>query len=161
MILRCKSCARVAACPLEACTSSQVGSVQMDLPKHEEVGIALRRETKRAQFPAPVESEAVEARIHVVRSVRVMLDLDLAHLYGVTTSALNQAVDRNPARFPPDFAFRLTSAEAAILKSQIAGSGRQRNSALEDSGGGPVIEGLARPTVEAPRDRIQMCLAEM
>jgi hypothetical protein len=96
----------------------------MDLPKHEEVGIALPRKTKRAQVPAPVESEAVEARIHVVRSVRVMLDLDLAHLYGVTTSALNQAVDRNPARFPPDFAFRLASAETAILKSQIVISNR-------------------------------------
>lgn len=53
-----------------------------------------------------------------------MFDADLAELYGVTTSALNQAVDRNPARFPVDFAFRLTAQEITILKSQIVISRR-------------------------------------
>lgn len=67
-----------------------------------------------------------------MRGVRVMLDADLALLYGVTTSALNQAVDRNRARFPDDFAFRLTDTESEALKSQIVisngGSGGRRRS---------------------------------
>jgi len=49
----------------------------------------------------------------------MMLDADLAVLYGVTTGALNRAVIRNPGRFPPDFMFQLTEAEARILKCQI------------------------------------------
>lgn len=48
-----------------------------------------------------------------------MLDADLARLYGVEVKALNQAVKRNAARFPPDFMFSLTEQEAAILRSQI------------------------------------------
>lgn len=51
-----------------------------------------------------------------------MFDSDLADLYGVPTRALNQAVSRNAARFPADFAFRLTRLEAANLKSQIVTS---------------------------------------
>jgi hypothetical protein len=61
----------------------------------------------------------IEQAIHVVRGHRVMLDSDLARLYGVTTSALNQAVKRNPERFPVDFAYQLTTQEFADLKSQI------------------------------------------
>ena len=51
-----------------------------------------------------------------------MLDADLAALYGVPTKRLNQAVQRNRGRFPVDFMFRLTAAEAEILRSQIATS---------------------------------------
>ncbi|HEV8536289.1 MAG TPA: ORF6N domain-containing protein [Candidatus Limnocylindria bacterium] len=61
-----------------------------------------------------------------LRGVRVLLDRDLADLYGVTTKALNQAVTRNPLRFPVDFAFRLTPEEAAVLKSQIVTSNAGR-----------------------------------
>lgn len=53
----------------------------------------------------------IEARIQVVRGLRVMIDADLAELYGVPTKALNQAVKRNAARFPTDFVFRLDVAE--------------------------------------------------
>lgn len=53
----------------------------------------------------------IEARIQVIRGLRVMIDVDLAALYGVSTKALNQAVKRNAGRFPSDFLFRLTSAE--------------------------------------------------
>ena len=53
----------------------------------------------------------VERRILLVRGERVMLDADLADLYGVTTKALNQAVKRNRDRFPKDFMLRLTAAE--------------------------------------------------
>jgi hypothetical protein len=55
-----------------------------------------------------------------------MLDADLARLYGVTTKRLNEQVKRNRKRFPEDFAFQLTRAEFANLKSQFSTSSRQR-----------------------------------
>jgi hypothetical protein len=63
-------------------------------------------------------AQALDARIHTVRGYKVMLDADLAHLYGVSTGALVQAVKRNPTRFPPDFMFSITKQEVANLKSQ-------------------------------------------
>jgi ORF6N domain len=62
----------------------------------------------------------IEARIHVIRGERVMLDADLAALYGVSTGRLNEAVRRNHGRFPDDFMFRLSAEETADLISQIA-----------------------------------------
>jgi hypothetical protein len=62
----------------------------------------------------------VESMIHVVRGQRVMLDSDLAVLYGVTTTRLNEQVLRNLDRFPNDFAFLLTGEEFKSLISQIA-----------------------------------------
>lgn len=56
--------------------------------------------------------------IHIVRSQRVMLDADLARLYGVKPMAFNQAIKRNAERFPDDFAFKLTREEVMNLKSQ-------------------------------------------
>lgn len=58
--------------------------------------------------------------ILTIRGQRVILDSDLARLYGVTAYRLNEQVKRNTERFPEDFAFRLTSAELALLRSQIA-----------------------------------------
>ena len=55
----------------------------------------------------------IEGRIQVVQDLRVMIDADLAELYGVPTKALNQAVKRNASRFPPDFMFQLNAAEKA------------------------------------------------
>lgn len=86
----------------------------------------LPRSTARLQIPAVAAPAAVEARIHLVRGVRVMLDVDLGALYAVPTGTLNQAVERNRSRFPGDFAFRLTPNEAASLKSQIVISNRGR-----------------------------------
>lgn len=56
--------------------------------------------------------------IFLIREQKVMLDVDLAELYGVTVSALNQAVKRNKERFPDDFLFQLDSSELADFKSQ-------------------------------------------
>jgi phage regulator Rha-like protein len=64
----------------------------------------------------------VETLIHVIRGQKVMLDADVAELYGVPTRQLNQAVRRNLDRFPPDFAFILTNQEVAVLRSQIGTS---------------------------------------
>ena len=66
--------------------------------------------------------EAISERILVLRGRRVLLDADLARLYGVTTARLNEQVRRNVHRFPADFLFRLTAQEFAALMSQIATS---------------------------------------
>jgi ORF6N domain len=66
--------------------------------------------------------ERIVSRILLVRGQKVMLDADLAELYGVTTKALNQMVKRNAERFPEDFAFQLTPGEAGNLRSQFATS---------------------------------------
>ena len=59
-----------------------------------------------------MELQIIQNKIHEVRGVRVMLDKDLAELYGVETKALNRAVKRNIERFPERFMFQLTKAEA-------------------------------------------------
>lgn len=69
-----------------------------------------------------MELTTIQSKIYEIRGQRVMLDRDLAELYQVTTSALNQAVKRNNKRFPPDFMFQLTNQEFANLKSQIVTS---------------------------------------
>ncbi len=65
---------------------------------------------------------AVESRILFLRQQRVILDADLAELYGVPVKVLNQQVKRNRERFPADFVFQLTSKEHEILRSQIVTS---------------------------------------
>ncbi len=64
--------------------------------------------------------EEIERKIYLIRGHRVMLDSDLADLYGVRTKHLNQQVRRNRERFPDDFMFELTTAEARDLRLQIA-----------------------------------------
>ena len=68
--------------------------------------------------------ERIENRIFMIRGQKVMLDRDLAEFYQVETFVLNQAVKRNIYRFPADFMFRLTEAEAKRLTSQIVISNR-------------------------------------
>src|SRR5713226_3580857 len=67
-----------------------------------------------------IGAQAMEKVIHFVRGQRVMLDSDLAKIYGVTTIRLNEQFRRNRGRFPEDFAFQLTRQEFAHLISQIA-----------------------------------------
>ena len=64
---------------------------------------------------ARLRAETIPLRILTIRGHRVMIDADLAEVYGVPTKALNQAVKRNADRFPDDFAFRLTAEEKAEL----------------------------------------------
>ena len=68
-----------------------------------------------------IPPESIEKRIYLIRGKKVMLDKDLAALYQVPTKALNQAVRRNPERFPEDFMFQLTKKELSskILRSQF------------------------------------------
>jgi hypothetical protein len=63
-----------------------------------------------------------EDLIHEVREQKIILDADLARIYGVTTKRLNEQVKRNQERFPADFAFQLTAKEADCLRSQFATS---------------------------------------
>ncbi len=67
-----------------------------------------------------VPVEVIERRIYLIRGQKVMLDQDLAELYGVTTGNLNLAVRRNPLRFPEDFMFQLSAEERASLILQSA-----------------------------------------
>ncbi len=73
---------------------------------------------KPSVFPA----ERIVSRIFLVRGQKVMLDADLAELYGVTTKRLNEQAKRNSERFPPDFMFQLNAKEYDSLRSQFATS---------------------------------------
>ena len=66
-----------------------------------------------------MELQAIQNKIYEIRGTKVMLDRDLAEMYGVQTKALNQAVKRNFTRFPEDFMFQLTVEEWQNLKSQL------------------------------------------
>ena len=72
--------------------------------------------------PVPIPSETIQSRILGMRGIPVMLDRDLAELYGVPVKRLNEQVRRNIERFPEPFMFQLTAGEVADLKSQIATS---------------------------------------
>lgn len=76
------------------------------------------RETNTVSIP----DEVVMSKIYVIRNQKIMLDEDLAELYGVETRRLNEQVRRNPDRFPEDFFFTLNAQEFADLKSQNATS---------------------------------------
>jgi ORF6N domain-containing protein len=82
-----------------------------------------------ASYGAIVSVEHITRPILVLRGTRVILDRDLAAIYGVTTGRLNEAVKRDARRFPEDFMFRLTQEEAELSRSQIAilNSGRGSN----------------------------------
>ncbi|MGH7825534.1 MAG: ORF6N domain-containing protein [Candidatus Binatia bacterium] len=75
---------------------------------------------------AVVPTERIERLIVLIRGHKVMLDADLAELYGVETRALTQAVKRNLSRFPADFMFQLSDEEAELLRSQIVISKKGR-----------------------------------
>ena len=68
------------------------------------------------------ELQVIQNKIYEIRGTKVMLDRDLAEMYGVQTKALNQAVKRNFTRFPEDFMFQLTNQETQNWKSQIVTS---------------------------------------
>ena len=72
------------------------------------------------------EEEKVFSKIYVIRNQKVLLDEDLARMYGVTTKILNQAVKRNMERFPFDFMFQLTENDMINLRSQIVTSSLER-----------------------------------
>ncbi len=69
-----------------------------------------------------IADEVIEGKIYLIRGRKVLIDSDLAELYGVQTKVLLQAVKRNATRFPSDFMYQLTKQEIIILRSQIVTS---------------------------------------
>ena len=92
-----------------------------------QVVIERGEETEVESFISHVRPES---RILIIRGHKVMLDVDLAEMYGIPTKRLNEQIKRNLKRFPIDFMFQLTKDEAEFLRSQIAtskkGSGGRR-----------------------------------
>ena len=80
----------------------------------------MRKEPKEKTRALPTLQ--IESFMLTIRGQRVILDSELARLYGVATRRLNEQVKRNSARFPEDFAFRLNSQDVENLRSQIATS---------------------------------------
>jgi len=79
-----------------------------------------QKKSESGGLPLPLLSAGfIERRIYLIRKQKVILDSDLAELYGVTTSNLNKAVTRNAERFPEDFMLRLTREEYNALRFQI------------------------------------------
>lgn len=78
---------------------------------------------KRGSAKLQISDEAIQSQIWIIRGHKVMLDRDLAVLYGVETRALNQAVRRNKERFPADFMFPLTREEIMNLSQSVISSG--------------------------------------
>jgi len=76
------------------------------------------------QVPIPVEH--IEHKIYRIRGQKIMLDSDLAQLYGIKTFRFNEAVKRNPDRFPADFMFQLTEDETVFLRCQSGTSKIER-----------------------------------
>ncbi len=79
-------------------------------------------EFKMTENNSPVATDSIESRIILVRGHKVMIDTDLAELYSVTTTRLNEQVKRNKNRFPADFMFQLTKMEYENLISHFATS---------------------------------------
>ena len=84
------------------------------------VHMAKRNEIAKVESASIQPLENIENLIHVIRGKQVMLDVDLARLYGVETKRLNEQVKRNIERFPEDFMFQLTREEAESSRSQFA-----------------------------------------
>jgi hypothetical protein len=96
--------------------------------------------------------DRLAGRIHLIRGVRVVLDSDLAKLYGVETRRLNEQVRRNRRRFPAEFMFQLNNQELARLMSQFAtsnsGRGGMRKPPLAFTGHGAI---MAAAVLNSPR----------
>jgi len=74
----------------------------------------------KSSLPVPaVSEETIVEKIYIIRGRKIMLDRDLAEMYGVEVRVLNQAVKRNSIRFPEDFMFQLTKEEDDSLRSQF------------------------------------------
>jgi len=86
-------------------------------------------------MPNLVPVERIENKIYFIRSRKVMLDRDLAELYGVETFNLNKAVKRNDERFPEDFMFQLTKEELSNLKFQVGRSSLKSQIVISSWGG--------------------------
>lgn len=97
----------------------------------------------------------IEKKIFVIRGVQVMIDRDIAELYGVETKVLNQAVKRNITRFPKEFMFQLTRDEIDNLKSQIVTS-RETDSVMSQIVTSPKTNSVMSQIATSPSSRSQI-----
>mgnify|MGYP000482846433 CR=1 FL=1 len=105
-----------------------------------------------SELPVRFDGDALQQRILVLRGERVMVDSDLAELYGVTTKRFNEQVKRNLERFPVDFMFQLTAEEKA-LAANVA----QARSAYDQQGLRPAIAALkANDWAETSRINVEL-----
>jgi ORF6N domain len=114
----------------ERAADGSVGELELELAGMFEVancdlkaveGPALSKGSRgMANEPQIILVEQIEPRILTIRGQKVMLDSDLAELYGTPTGRLNEQVRRNSERFPTDFMFQLTAEELESLRSQFA-----------------------------------------
>ena len=81
--------------------------------------VLKEKSIKKTKAVVPVAIESIERRILIIRGHKLLIDADLADLYGVETRVLNQAVKRNVERFPPDFMFMLSVQELDDWRSQV------------------------------------------
>jgi len=95
-----------------------------------------KSESGKVKALPSISAEFIERRIYLIRKQKVMLDTDLAELYGVETFNLNKAVKRNINRFPEDFMFQLTKEEAESLRFQTGMSNLRSQSGISNSGRG-------------------------
>ena len=86
------------------------------------------------QMTEVMSVDNIQSKVYVIRGQQVMLDYDLAEIYGYEVKRLNEQVKRNIARFPEDFMFQLTKNEIDFVKSQFATS-RNRNMYVGQEGG--------------------------
>ena len=103
---------KVAAEKVEPEVIAKCDNLNEVTPNHNEVITSVAQSSP--------ESVSIKSMIRLIRGQQVMLDSDLAFLYGVETRRLNEQVKRNIERFPDDFMFQLTKEEFDFLKSQIA-----------------------------------------
>ena len=96
--------------------------------------MAKKTEKRDNSVPNPLVESGIGKMIQVIRGKQVLLDRDLATLYGVETKRINEQVKRNIERFPKDFCFQLDATEHKFLRSQIA------TTKTETRGG---VEGIA------------------
>ena len=92
-------------------------------------------ESKENAVVPTLEDDSIRSRILTIRGVQVMLDRDLAELYGVQTKVLNQAVKRNIERFPDRFMFQLGKNDIDNLRLQILSSNEQPDVSVLSHGG--------------------------
>lgn len=96
---------------------NEARSPEVDLAEADTTEVSPLEDTESLMLA--LADDRLERRIFVLRRTKVMFDRHLTQLYGVTTSALNQAVSRNPGRFPPDFASHFSPEEMQAWKSRI------------------------------------------
>ena len=95
----------------------------------------MKNVVKPGKSKSAIPVEEIDGMIRTIRDVRVLLDRDLARIYGVPTFRFNEAIKRNRHRFPPDFMFQLTREEFDSLRSQSAMSKSENSSQFAMSSG--------------------------